>query len=120
MLIGGAVGVLVPFLMSLCLFGSTFQTFLAGPQPTPGYWSGAPTGSPTPVPNPVQVATNTALTSANGVGFLLWSMLGAFAGEGIAVRRFGRDFHATRNAWLGAAAGSILLVLITLFARLVR
>ncbi|HTP00706.1 MAG TPA: hypothetical protein VMJ64_04975 [Anaerolineales bacterium] len=119
-LIGTAVGVLTPFFLSLCLFGTTFQTFMAGPQPTPGYWSGAPTAAPTAAPNSVQVWTNTTLTSSGGVGFVLWSMLGAFLGEAVAVRRSAQDLHPTRNLWLGALAGSGIVIAITLCGGLIR
>jgi hypothetical protein len=120
LLIGTVAGVLTPFLLSLCLFGSTFQSFLAGPQPTPGYWSGAPTAAPTAAPSQLQVVSNTALTSAGGVVFVLWSMIGAFAGEAVAVWRYRNDWHATRITWAGAFTGSILLIMITLFTGLMR
>ena len=114
LIIGGAVGILLPFFFSLCLFGTSLQEFVAGAQPTPGYWSGAATPVPTPARSPVQVWTGTAFSSAGGAVFVLWSMLGAFAGEGIAVRRWGKDWGATRKAWLGAVAGSLLFIVVTL------
>ncbi len=108
LIIGAAVGILAPFILSLCLFGAPLQMFLAAPQPTPGYWSGAPTAAPTPIPSAVKVWTNSALTSTGGAVFVLWSVVGAFVGEAVAVRRWGKDWDATRKAWLGAVVGSIL------------
>lgn len=111
---GFTVGVLAPYFLSLCLFGSTLQSFVAGAQPTPGYWSGGPTPIPTAVPSPVQVWTGNAFSSAGGALFVLWSLVGAFAGEGFAVRRWGKDWDAARKAWLGALVGSFLFMGITL------
>jgi hypothetical protein len=120
LMIGVVIGILVPFFLSLCLFGTTFQTFMAGPQPTPGYWSGAPTAAPTAPPSQVQVWTNAALTSGGGVVFVLWSTLGAFVGEGIAYRRRDRQWHRTRNAWLGAISGSVMFIALTICGGLIR
>jgi hypothetical protein len=108
LIIGAVVGTLVPYSLSFCLFGTQLQTFLAHPQPETGFWSGAPTPMPTAVPSPIQVWTTTTLTSSGGAFFVLWSVLGAFAGEAIAARR-GDVWNATRQAWLGAIAGSIIL-----------
>ncbi len=120
LMIGAVVGILVPFFISLCLFGTTFQSFMAGPQPTPGYWSGAPTAVPTAPPSQVQVWTNAGLTSGGGGVFVLWSMLGAFAGEAVALRRRDRAWHATRNAWLAAIAGSVIFIALTICGGLIR
>jgi hypothetical protein len=114
LLIAGIVGLLVPYFVSLCLFGTTLQTFVLGAQPTQGYWSGAATAAPTQAPSPVQVWTGTALSSGGGAIFVLWSVLGALAGEGIAAWRWGKDWGATRKAWLGALAGSFIFIAITL------
>lgn len=110
---GIVVGTIAPFFLSLCLFGTTLQVFLEG-APTPGYWSGAPTAVPTRVPSPAQAWTGKTFKSAGGAFFVLWSILGAFAGEAIAVRRWGKDWNATRNAWLGALAGSFIFMGISL------
>jgi hypothetical protein len=111
---GGVVGTLLPMILSMCLFGTTLQTFIAGPQPTPGYWSGAATLAPTQAPSPVQVWTSTTFSAAGGAVFVLWSVLGAFAGEALALRRRAEEWNATRNAWLGAIAGSVIFVGIAL------
>jgi hypothetical protein len=111
LLIGGAVGVVVPVFLTMCLFGTTVQKFVANPEPTAGYWSGAPTPVSTPVPSAVQVWTKTTISAAGGAVFLLWSVLGAFGGEALAVRR-GKEWDAPRNAWLGAVAGSLIFVVI--------
>jgi hypothetical protein len=110
LIIGGVVGTLLPYLLSLCLFGTTLQTFVAAPPPKTTLWSGAPTPVPTPVPSRVQVWTGAALSSKGGIGFMLWSVLGALAGEAVAVRRSGKDGGAPSKAWLGAAAGSVIFV----------
>jgi hypothetical protein len=114
LMIGAAVGILVPFFLSLCLFGTTFQSFM------PGYWSGAPTAAPTAPPSRVQVMTNAALTSSGGVLFVLGSVLGAYAGEAVAFRRRDKVWHATRNAWLGAIAGSVIFIALTICGGLIR
>jgi hypothetical protein len=111
---GLVVGTLLPIIVSICLFGTTLQGFVAGPQPTPGFWSGAATPVPTQVPSRVQVWTSTTFSSAGGAVFLLWSVLGAYAGEALAVRRWGKEWNATRNAWLSAIAGSVIFVGIAL------
>jgi hypothetical protein len=110
-IIGLAIGIILPVFLTLCLFGTTVGKFVANPEPTQGYWSGAATPAPTPVPGPVQVWTRNTISAANGAVFLLWSVLGAFGGEALAVRR-GREWDATRNAVLGAAAGSLVFVVI--------
>lgn len=110
LLIGAVVGAILPFVLSMCLFGTSLQSFLASPQPTPGFWSGAATPMPTPVPSRVQVWTNTTFTSAGGTVFVVWSVLGAFAGEALAVRRAIEPWDKTRNAWLGAIAGSVVFI----------
>ena len=112
--IGAVVGIVAPFFLSLCLFGTTLQTFVAGAQPTPGYWSGAPTAAPTHPPSQVQVWTSAAFSSAGGAIFVLWSVLGAYAGEGLAVWRWRKEWDATRRAWLAAAVGSFIFMGITL------
>jgi hypothetical protein len=117
---GFAVGVLAPYLLSLCLFGTTLQTFVAGAQPTPGYWSGAATPVPTAVPSAVQVWSGNAFSAAGGALFVVWSSVGAFAGEGFAVRRWGKEWDATRRAWLGALAGSFLFMAMALCGGLLK
>ena len=117
---GFTVGVLAPYFLSLCLFGTTLQTFVAGAQPTAGYWSGAPTPQPTSVPSPVQVWAGNAFSSSGGGLFVLWSLVGAFTGEGFAVRRWGKEWDATRRAWLGALAGSFLFMAIALCGGLLK
>ena len=114
LLIAAVVGFLVPYFVSLCLFGTTLQSFVAGAQPTPGYWSGAATAAPTRAPSPVQVWTGAALGFGGGAVFVLWSVIGAVIGEGIAAWRWGKEWDATRRAWLGALAGSIIFIAITL------
>jgi hypothetical protein len=113
LLIGVVVGVLLPFILSVCLFSSTLQTFIASPLPTPGYWSGAPTPVPTPPPSHVQIVGGSVLRAAGGLVFVLGSILAACAGEAIAVRR-SKEWNATRNAWLGAMAGSVIFIGIAL------
>ncbi len=81
-LIGLGVGIVAPFFLSLCLFGSTLQVFMVG-APTPGFWSGAPTPGPTPVPSQVQQVSSAALNWGGGAVFVLWSILGALAGEAV-------------------------------------
>ncbi len=115
LLIAVVAGVLVPYFFALCLFGTTLQTFIQGVQPTPGYWSGAPTGAPTAVPSAVQVWTEGTLSSANGAFLVVWSFAGALVGEGFARWRWGNDWHAGRKIWLGALVGSFLFIGITLF-----
>ena len=110
LILGVVVGTLVPTALSMCLFGTTVQSFVAGPTPAGGFWSGAPTPVPTPIPSPAQVWTKKTFSAANGAVFLLWSVLGACAGEGLALRRWGKDENAARNAWLGALAGSVVFV----------
>ena len=107
------IGVLLPFFIALCVFGTTLQSFVS-PQPTAGYWSGAATPQPTAVPSPVRVWGATALSSASGGVFVLWSLLGALAGEGLAVWRWGREWDASRRAWLGALAGSVTFIAVAL------
>ena len=114
LLIGFAVGVIAPFFMSVCLFGTTLQTFVQGAGPTPGYWSGAPTAAPAPPPSPVQVWTGNAFSAAGGALFVLWSVLGAFAGQTFAAWKWRDEWHATRRAWLAAAAGSFVFMGVTL------
>ncbi len=101
-LIGAAVGIVAPFFLSLCLFGTTLQVFMVG-EPTPGFWSGAPTPQATAVPGHVQVAASKALGRGGGSVFVLWSLVGAYAGEAIGNRWTGHPWHKTRRAWLGAA-----------------
>ena len=112
--IGAVVGIIAPFFLSLCVLGTTLQTFVAGAQPTPGYWSGAPTAAHTRPPSQVQVWTSAAFSSAGGAIFVLWSVLGAYAGEGLAVWRWRKEWDATRRAWLGATVGSFIFMGITL------
>jgi hypothetical protein len=113
-LIGVVIGTCLPFVLSLCLFGTTLQSFVAGQPTASGTWSGAPTPEPTRVPGKVQAWTGTAFSSAGGLVYLLWSMLGAFAGEALAVRRWGKQWDGTRMAWLGAVAGSAVFIGVTL------
>ncbi len=114
LLIGAAVGTLVPFTLSLCLFGTTLQSFVSGAGPTPGYWSGAPTPVPTPVPGPVQTWTRQAFSTGGGAVYILGSMLGAFAGEALALRRNRKEPGANGRAVLGALAGSVVFIGISL------
>jgi hypothetical protein len=113
-LIGAAVGIVVPFFVSVCLFGTTLQTFVAGAQPTPGYWSGAPTAVPTRPPGPVQAATGKAFSAAGGALFIVWSMLGAFAGQAIGRRLSRDDINPLPKILLGAFAGSVVFIAFTL------
>jgi hypothetical protein len=114
LIIGAVVGGIVPFFLAICLFGTTLQGFVANPQPTQGYWSGAPTPLATPVPSPVQAWTSQAFASGGGTVFVLWSILGAFAGEAVALRSWGKEWDRTRRAWLGAVAGSVIFIGIAL------
>ena len=114
LIIGAVVGIIAPFIISICLFGTTLQSMVAGAVPTPGFLSGAATPMPTQVPNPVQVWTNDTFSAGGGAVFVLWSMLGAFAGEAIAVARWRNEMDATRRAWLAALAGSIIFMVIAL------
>jgi hypothetical protein len=111
---GGVVGTLLPFFVSLCLFGTTLQTFVSPPQHTTAFWSGAPTPEPTPIPGPVQAWTSRTLSSGGGIVYLLWNVLGAYAGEAVALRRLGQQLGATRRAWLGAVAGCVIFMGIAL------
>jgi hypothetical protein len=43
---GAAAGALAPFVLSICLYSVPLQTRILEAQPTPGYWSGAPTAAP--------------------------------------------------------------------------
>ncbi len=104
LLIGFAVGVIAPFFLSLCLFGTTLQMFMQAPAPTPGYWSGAATAAPTAVPARAQVVTSAALSHAGGAVFVLWSLVGAFAGEAVGNRWPGNPWSKTTRAWIGAIA----------------
>lgn len=115
LLIACVVGMLLPFFVSICLFGQTLQSFVAPPKHEQVFWSGAPTPVPTPVPGPVQAWTGTALSLQGGVIFVLWSILGACAGEATALRLPGKARAARRKAWLGAIAGSIVFIGISLF-----
>ena len=110
LMIGGVVGAFLPFFVSLCIFGTTLQTFVAAPPPTAGYWSGGPTTVPTRVPIRAEVLTGTARSAGSGAVFVLWSRLGAFAGEAVAIRRGGKEGNATRKAWLGAIVGSAIFI----------
>lgn len=114
LMIGGVVGILMPFFVSVCLFGTTLQTFVSPPPPTAGYWSGAPTPVPTPPPGPIRTWTGNALSAAGGLFFILWSVLGALAGEALALRRWGNELNPGRYALLGAATGSVVFIGITL------
>jgi hypothetical protein len=113
-LIGAVVGIIMPFFFSLCVFGTTLQTFVSGAGPTPGYWSGAPTAVPTRPPGPIRTWTGNAFSAAGGVVFILWSLLGALAGEAAALRRWRGSLTPTRDALLGAVAGSLVFIAITL------
>jgi hypothetical protein len=109
-LVGIAVGMLLPFIISICLFSSTLQTFLASPQPTPS-WSGAPTPLPQPTPSPVQVAGGKALRFGGGAVFLLGSTVAAIIGAWLARRRSARGVVS----WLGAAAGALGFMAVALW-----
>ena len=113
-LIGAAIGIFMPFFISVCLFGTTLQTFVAGAQPTPGYWSGAPTAAPTRAPSQVQVWTGNTFSAAGGAFLVVWSVLGAFAGEALALRRWREELNRIPYALLGALAGSVVFIGITL------
>jgi hypothetical protein len=115
LIIGAAIGTFLPFVLSICLFGETLQAFVAAPPPPRVFWSGAPTPVPTPVPSQVQVVTGTALSSAGGLGFVLWSVLGACVGEALAIRLWGKYPGGARIALFGAVVGSIIFIGISLF-----
>ncbi len=116
LLIGFAVGVIAPFFLSLCLFGTTLQMFMQAPAPTPGFWSGAPTAGPTPVPSQVQKVGSAALGRQGGAVFVLWSILGALAGEAVGSRWPGGDpMHQTRREVIGAVLGAVIFSLVALF-----
>jgi hypothetical protein len=110
LVIGVGVGTLLPFFVSICLFGTTLQTFIVAPQHTTPFWSGAPTPEPTPIPSPLRAWTGRTFSSGGGAVYILWSVLGALAGEAIALRRWSRARHATRMAWLGAITGCIIFM----------
>ncbi len=113
--IGAIVGLIVPFFLSLCMFGSTLPVFIAA-EPTPGYWSGAPTPVATAAPSQVQAWTSAALHRGGAAGSVLFSVLGALAGEAAGARLPGHPWHRTRRAWLGAIAGSIALSIAALLS----
>ena len=110
LVIGVGVGTFLPFFVAICLFGATLQTFVVAPEHTTPFWSGAPTPEPTPVPTPLRAWTNRTLSSGGGAFYILWSVLGAFAGEAIALRRWGRSTRATRMALLGAISGCVIFM----------
>lgn len=110
LLIGIGVGMVLPFFVSICLFGTTLQTFVVAPQHTAPFWSGAPTPEPTPIPTPLRAWTNRTLSSGGGAVYILWSVLGALAGEAIAIRRWRAARHATRMALLGAIVGCTIFM----------
>ncbi len=113
-LIGCGVGLVAPFFLSLCLFGSTLQVFMAG-EPTPGFWSGAATAAPTAVPGPVQAMTSAALHHGGGSVFVLWSILGALAGEVVGGKwPGGHPWHRTRREIVGAIFGGLLFTVVAL------
>ena len=114
-LIGCGAGLVAPFFLSLCLFGSTLQVFMAG-APTPGYWSGAPTAAATPVPGQVQQVGSAALSRGGGAGFVLWSIIGALAGEALGSRwPGGHPWHQARREIMGAILGALLFSVIAIF-----
>lgn len=106
-LIGCAVGIIAPFFLSLCLFGSTLPVFLTA-EPTPGFWSGAPTPVATAVPNLVQLATSNALHRGGAASFVIVAMFGALAGEAAGGRLPGHPWHKTRREVLGAILGGVI------------
>jgi hypothetical protein len=110
LVIGVGVGTFLPFFVSICLFGATLQTFVVAPEHTTAFWSGAPTPEPTPVLTPLRAWTNRTLSSGGGAVYILWSVLGAFAGEAIALRRWGQSHRATRMALLGAITGCVIFM----------
>ncbi len=113
-IIAAVIGIAAPFLISVCLFGSTLQSFVSGAQPTPGYWSGAPTAVPTPVPGPVQAWTRSAFSASGGALFIVWSVLGALGGEALALYRARDELNPVPHALLGALAGSLVFIGISL------
>ncbi len=113
LIIGLAVGAIAPFFLSVCLFGTTLQTFVAG-APTAGFWSGAATAQPTRVPSPVQAWSRTTFSEAGGAFFVVWSVLGAFAGQAFAAWRWRDEWHSTRRALFAAVVGSFLFMGFTL------
>ena len=114
LLTGAAVGIMMPFVISMCLFGTTLQNFVAAPSPTQGYWSGAPTAAPTRPPGPIRTWTGNAFSTAGGAVFVLWSVLGALGGEALALRRWREDLNVAPKAWIGALAGSVVFIGISL------
>ncbi len=118
LLVAAAVGIIMPFFFALCLFGTTLQNFVAAPQPTAGYWSGAPTAAPTRPPGPIRTFTGNAFSAAGGTFFVLWSVLGALAGTALALRRWGEELNPLPYALLGALAGSLVFIGVTLLGLL--
>ncbi len=114
LIIGAAIGIVMPFFFALCLFGSTLQQFVAAPQPTAGFWSGAPTAVPAPPPGPIRTWTGNAFSAGGGVVFVAWSVLGALAGQALALRRWGKELNPLPYALLGALLGSLVFIGITL------
>ncbi len=118
LLIGAVIGIIMPFFFALCLFGTTVQEFVAAPQPTAGYWSGAPTPVPAPPPGPIRTWTGNAFAAGGGVLFVMWSVLGALAGAALALRRWGQELNPFPYALLGGLAGSLLFIGVALFGLL--
>ncbi len=118
LLIGVAVGIVMPFFFALCLFGTSLQKFVAAPEPTAGYWSGAPTPVPTRPPGPIRTWTGDAFSAGGGVVFIAWSVLGALAGAALALRRWGEELNPLPYALLGALVGSVGFIVVSLFGLL--
>lgn len=114
LLTGLVVGTLAPFALSLCLFGTTLQTFVTGGPPAAGFWSSAPTPTPTPIPSQIQAWSRQTVGSSGGAFLVLWSVLGAWIGQGLALRLQGQDPRTGRWALTGAAAGSAMFIGIAL------
>ncbi len=114
-LIGLGAGIVAPFFLSLCLFGTTLQVFMVG-APTAGFWSGAPTAGPTPVPGRVQAVSSAALSRGGGAVFALWSVVGALVGEAVGGRwPGGHPWSRTRREIIGAILGAVIFSAIAIF-----
>lgn len=113
LVVGIAVGALLPFAVSVCVFSTTYQGLLS-PAPTQGFWSGAATPAPTAIPNPVVVQTGSALRSGGGWLFLVGSIVAALVGEALALRGFRLIWENMRAGMLAAVAGSVVFIAVAL------